>query len=100
MQYMFTTKHIFNSIGLNISTKAVLRNTRVDITDNYKHKEKSAEERETMIRALRLSRSQYSRYYLNERFEDIRFEFLLLDDILVGNPFTVQSFANYTKHSY
>ena len=66
-----------------------MRNTRVDITDNYKHTERSAEERESMIRALRMAKNQYSRYYLNERFEDIKFEFLLLDDVVIGSPFTV-----------
>ncbi|XP_054154327.1 annulin-like [Oppia nitens] len=82
--------HYTDSIGIKISTKAILRNTRVDITDNYKHKEKSAEERETMIRALRMARNQYSRYYLNEKFEDIRFEFSLIDDVVIGQPFTVR----------
>jgi len=81
---------LFLSIGLNISTKAILRNTRVDITENYKHQEKSVEERESMIKALRMAKSQYSRYYLNEKFEDIQFEFLLLDDVVIGKSFTVR----------
>ena len=84
-----------------MSTKAVLKNTRLDITDNYKHTEKSTEERESMIRALRMSKNQYSRYYLNEKFEDIRFEFLLLDDVVIGRPFTVSlELYNALHYSY
>jgi hypothetical protein len=43
-----------------------------------------------MIKALRMAKSQYSRYYLNEKFEDIKFEFLLLDDVVIGKSFTVR----------
>ncbi|KAI2649459.1 Protein-glutamine gamma-glutamyltransferase K [Labeo rohita] len=42
-----------NTIGLNISTKAVGSESRVDITDNYKFREGSAEERAAVERASR-----------------------------------------------
>ncbi len=41
-----------------------------------------------MINALRESASLFSRYYLNEDFNDVRFDFLLRDDIKIGSPFT------------
>ena len=47
----------------------------------------SDEERATMIKALRQSESLFSRYYLNEEFNDVIFKFELLDDIVIGEPF-------------
>ena len=47
------------------------------------------EEREVMLRALRQSGNVFSRYYLNDEFEDVNFDFQLLDDIVIGSPFTV-----------
>lgn len=47
----------------------------------------SDEEREAMLKALRQSESLFSRYYLNEEFNDIMFNFELLDDIVIGEPF-------------
>lgn len=41
-----------------------------------------------MINALRESASLFSRYYLNEDFNDVRFDFLLRDDIKIGSSFT------------
>lgn len=60
-----------------------------DITANYKYPEKSVEERATMLKALRMSESLYSRYYLNEDFNDVRFDFELRDDIKIGQNFSV-----------
>lgn len=40
-----------------------------------------------MLKALRQSESAYSRYYLNEEFNDIMFNFELRDDIIIGQPF-------------
>lgn len=47
------------------------------------------EEREVMLRALRQSGNVFSRYYLNDEFEDVTFDFQLLDDIVIGFPFNV-----------
>lgn len=47
----------------------------------------SEEERATMLKALRQSESLFSRYYLNEEFNDIMFNFELRDDIVIGEPF-------------
>ncbi|KAI5705335.1 hypothetical protein M8J75_013984 [Diaphorina citri] len=76
-------------IGLALSTKAVGSWTRKDITDNYKYEEKSEEERSSMLKALKQSASIFSRYYLNEEFNDIKFDFELRDDIVIGSPFSV-----------
>lgn len=47
-----------------------------------------------MLKALRQSQSLFSRYYLNEEFNDIVFNFDLRDDIIIGQPFRfVRSFT-------
>ncbi|XP_011169553.1 annulin isoform X1 [Solenopsis invicta] len=76
-------------IGQLISTKAIGRWTREDITHTYKYPEKSDEERAAMLKALRQSESLFSRYYLNEEFNDVMFTFELRDDIIIGQPFSV-----------
>lgn len=38
--------------------------------------------------ALRRCENVFARYYLNEEIEDIEFDFQLLDDIVIGQPFT------------
>lgn len=92
-------------IGKLISTKAPGKFERLDITETYKHAEESNEERETMLKALRQSNNMFSRYYLNEDFNDIHFNFLLLDDIKIGESFDVRllmenrSFVNDYKIS-
>lgn len=78
-----------HSIGQNVSTKEVGKNERKDLTVNYKYKESSPEEREIMLKALLQSNSIFSRYYLNAEFNDVRFEILLTDDVLIGKPFNV-----------
>nr|CAD7601167.1 unnamed protein product [Timema genevievae] len=72
-------------IGQLISTKAVGEFKREDVTDSYKYPEKRA----TMLRALKQSESHFSRYYLNDDFNDINFNFELRDDIVIGQPFSV-----------
>lgn len=47
----------------------------------------TTEEREVMLSALRESASLFSRYYLNEDFNDVRFDFQLRDDIKIGSSF-------------
>uniref|UniRef100_A0A182NEW6 protein-glutamine gamma-glutamyltransferase n=1 Tax=Anopheles dirus TaxID=7168 RepID=A0A182NEW6_9DIPT len=76
-------------IGLFISTKAVGRWEREDITASYKFAEKSVEERATMLKALKQANSYFSRYYLNEEFNEVYFNFELRDDIKIGEPFSV-----------
>lgn len=48
----------------------------------------STEERDIMLKALRQSESLFSRYYLNEEFNDIYFDFALRDDIVIGDTFS------------
>ncbi|XP_014223313.1 annulin [Trichogramma pretiosum] len=78
-----------HGIGQLMSTKAVGRWEREDVTHNYKYPEKSDEERAAMLKALRQSESHFSRYYLNEEFNDVRFDFELRDDIVIGQPFSI-----------
>ncbi|KAE8736894.1 hypothetical protein FOCC_FOCC017650 [Frankliniella occidentalis] len=70
-------------IGLLISTKARNDICRRDIVAE------SDEERTTMLKALETSESLFSRYYLNEDFNDLKFDFQLRDDIVIGQPFSV-----------
>lgn len=77
------------SIGQNISTKAIGRMEREDITDTYKYPERTREERMTMEKALRKSENIFARYYLNDAFNDVTFEFDLRDDIKIGQDFSV-----------
>uniref|UniRef100_A0A0K8TAB6 protein-glutamine gamma-glutamyltransferase n=1 Tax=Lygus hesperus TaxID=30085 RepID=A0A0K8TAB6_LYGHE len=76
-------------VGKNVVTKAIGDWGRVDITSSYKHPETSLEERSTMFAALKRSGNVYSRYYLNEEFNDIKFDFQLVDDIVIGSSFRV-----------
>ncbi|XP_022249455.1 annulin-like [Limulus polyphemus] len=78
-----------DTIGQFLSTKAIGCFEREDITGEYKHTETTKEERETMVRALRCCRNVFSRYYLNDDLEDVQFDFELLDDIVIGSPFSV-----------
>lgn len=41
-----------------------------------------------MLKALAQSESLFSRYYLNEDFNDLKFDFQLRDDIVIGQPFS------------
>ena len=81
-------------IGHSISTKAVGKWERQDITRSYKFEEKSQEERATMLKALKQANSSFSRYYLNEEFNEVYFNFELNDDIKIGEPFSVVSNVN------
>lgn len=49
------------AIGQLISTKAVGRWEREDITNSYKFPEKTRDERDTMLKALKQSNSAFSR---------------------------------------
>lgn len=50
-----------------------------------------------MLKALRQSESLFSRYYLNEDFNEIQFDFELRDDIVIGSPF--RYIKQIVKHS-
>lgn len=76
-------------IGHFISTKAVGRWEREDITRTYKYPENTGEERATMLKALKQANSSFSRYYLNEEFNEVQFHFELKDDIKIGEDFHV-----------
>ncbi|CAH0557745.1 unnamed protein product [Brassicogethes aeneus] len=87
-----------NGIGKLICTKSAGAYEREDLTNTYKFPEKSTEERSTMLKALRQSENLFSRYYLNEDFNDIHFNFKLIDDIKIGQPFDVAlSMKNRSK---
>ena len=43
----------------------------------------------TMEKALRKSESIFARYYLNDAFNDVTFDFDLQDDIKIGQNFNV-----------
>lgn len=45
----------------------------------------------TMEKALRKSESIFARYYLNEAFNDVTFNFELRDNIKIGQDFSVVS---------
>ncbi|XP_030383755.1 annulin isoform X2 [Scaptodrosophila lebanonensis] len=77
------------AIGHLISTKAVLKWEREDITQSYKYEERTEEERNTMVKALKQARHAFSRYYLNDNFNEVEFDMELKDDIKVGENFTV-----------
>lgn len=55
----------------------------------------STEERITMHKALKQNNSIFSRYYLNEDFNEIKFDFELVDDIIVGENFRFE-FSYFT----
>lgn len=78
-------------IGHFISTKAIGRWERQDITRTYKYEEKTDEERATMFKALKQATSAFSRYYLNEEFNEVNFHFELKDDIKIGEDFKIVS---------
>lgn len=55
-------------IGLLITTKAVGKWEREDITHTYKYDEKSREERDTMLKALKQANSPFTRYSFDENY--------------------------------
>lgn len=52
-----------------------------------------------MEKALRKSESIFARYYLNDAFNDVIFDFELRDDIKIGQDFNVVSYVE-TKNSF
>ncbi|CAN8024179.1 unnamed protein product [Ixodes persulcatus] len=89
-----------DKIGQRISTKAVGCWDREDLTDSYKQPERTKEERDVVLKALRESNHAYSRYYLNEDLEDVSFDFERLEDVMIGSDFVIKlkaSNKNATK---
>jgi len=56
-------------------------------TKHFSNSLDTEEEREVVLKAVRQCESMFSRYYLNEALEDVRFDFQLRDDIVIGQPF-------------
>ena len=53
-----------------------------------------------MLKALEQSESLFSRYYLNEDFNDIKFDFELRDDIVIGQPFSYVTLTHATSNNH
>lgn len=85
-------------IGQFVSTKAVGRYMREDVTHLYKYAEESKEERNVMRNALRMCENVFARYYLNEELEDVEFDFQLNDDIIIGQPFKSSVMIHNKSH--
>lgn len=71
-------------VGRKISTKAVGSWDREDITSNYKFLEGTQAERRTMVGVLKQTNNFFSRYYLNEEFNEVQFQLNLLDSVVIG----------------
>ncbi|XP_044250920.1 annulin-like [Drosophila takahashii] len=78
------------SVGKNISTKAVLEWKREDVTDSYKYAENTMRERSTMMKALEQTRHNFSKLYLNKQVNDIQLELELDHEVTIGKDFSVQ----------
>ncbi|KOB66015.1 Annulin [Operophtera brumata] len=91
LQRPYDAAYVFAQVNAdkNISTKAIGQMEREDITNTYKYPERSSQERETMEKALRKSKNIFARYYLNDAFNDVFFEFELRDNIKIGQDFSV-----------
>uniref|UniRef100_A0A182QTX5 Transglutaminase-like domain-containing protein n=1 Tax=Anopheles farauti TaxID=69004 RepID=A0A182QTX5_9DIPT len=87
-------------IGQFISTKAVGRDEREDITHNYKCGEQSSEATITMLRALKLGQNCLTKHYLKQvkvddrssikhQGREVEFELELNDRALVGESFNI-----------
>ncbi|XP_017060319.2 LOW QUALITY PROTEIN: annulin-like [Drosophila ficusphila] len=76
-------------VGKNISTKAVLKFEREDVTDNYKFAERSKEERNALAKVLKELNNSLSRFHLNSNFNEVEFDLQLEDDINMGENFKV-----------
>ena len=75
-------------------TKRIGSNEPEELTGNYKESEGSRAERDTLLRALRLSSSNFARFYLNVQFSDVRFELRAPDDIFIGQPLRATLFVS------
>ncbi|KAL1401749.1 hypothetical protein pipiens_006383 [Culex pipiens pipiens] len=76
-------------IGQFISTKAVGKFEREDITGSYKFEERSCDERIIMMKALKQASNPFARIHLSEEFSDIDINVEVRNDVKVGEPFTI-----------
>lgn len=79
-----------DEVGLHISTKAVGKFEREDITHEYKAAESELRPKNPLLRSLLTSRDSFTRYYANDDFQDVHFVFSLPDDVTVGETFAVK----------
>ncbi|XP_034945825.1 annulin-like [Chelonus insularis] len=78
------------SVGKQIVTKPIgIKEQPEILTDNYKYPEESQEERKSMSKALNKHDWIFSRFSMNKEFRDIKFDFKLNDDVVIGSPFNV-----------
>lgn len=68
-------------------TKAPYKMNYEDVTHSYKYPEQSIEERAIMFQALKQCQNTFSRHYLNQDFNDIKFELKMINDIIIGQSF-------------
>jgi transglutaminase 1 len=85
------------SVGQKMSTKAIDRDEREDVTDSYKFEETTKEERSVMLKALKLANSPFAhtKEYIKQGFNEVSFHFELRDDILIGEDFQIVCTYNY-----
>lgn len=76
--------------GLHISTKAVGKFEREDITNEYKAAESEVISKNPFLGSLLQNKDKFTRYYANDDFQDVQFEFSLPDDVTVGETFAVK----------
>ncbi|XP_033108548.1 protein-glutamine gamma-glutamyltransferase K-like [Anneissia japonica] len=84
-------------VGMNISTKAVGRDARHDVTDEYKFKEGSVEERTAVVTALRTIRKKKRLRPTKE--SDVTFSVSVPDDVMIGKDFEVKVTVKNTSSS-
>lgn len=76
-------------VGQHISTKAIGKMEREDITSTYKFSEQSKDERLTYLKLLKEADSSSLSYYLNGKCDDIEFKFEVQDNVMIGDDFNV-----------
>ncbi|XP_022692816.1 annulin-like isoform X2 [Varroa jacobsoni] len=91
-------KRLIDDVGVNMSTKAVLSNNRVDITNNYKPPEGNSEERLVYERALRQLQPHLPRYTRSlprpGAESDVVLEIHMPDDdALIGSTIQIRAVA-------
>lgn len=82
-----------DKVGMFLSTKAVGRWEREDITHEYKFAEGTQKERDVVLKALRDNNHAYSRFYLNDSMDDVQFTIEPIKDVLVGSGIMVRAKA-------
>lgn len=86
-------KRSTEKVGTLISTKAVGRWEREDITLEYKFAEGSQDERDAVLKALRENNHAYARFYLNDAMDDVQFLIEPIREVLVGSSIVIRAKA-------